>query len=224
MATERGLALIVGAGPGLGLAIAKAFGTAGHDLALVLREGDNPAPYRAALDRLPVASSFHACDAGHLPFLEKLLKEVQEADRPAGVLVYNPSRGTPGPPSALTPRDLLSDLGVNAAGALCAARSVAPAMRERGRGTILFTGGGSALHPKAAEASLGLGKGALRTLSFLLAEELEPEGIHVATVTIDGFVKAGTALDPDRIAQLYLQLHGEPRGSWRRELVVNGLE
>jgi len=220
MAEDRELALIVGAGPGLGLALAKAVGAAGFDLGLVLRVGDDQAPYRKALESLPVSCALHACEAGHLPFLEKVLKEIQAADRPAGILVYNASRGTPGTPTALTPRDLLSDFGVNAAGALCAVQAVLPGMRARGGGTILLTGGGSALHPKVGEASLSLGKGALRTLALLLAEELEPEGIHVATVTIDGFVKAGTALDPDRVAQCFLELHAEAPGAWRRELVL----
>lgn len=220
MAEARGRALIVGAGPGMGLALARAFGAAGFDLDLVLRPGDDPGPYRAALEGLPGACGLHPCDAGHLPFLETLLADLQGDGRPVEVLVYNASRATPGPPGALSPRDLLADLGVSVAGALCAVRAVLPGMRARGRGTVLLTGGGSALHPRAAEASLGLGKGALRTLALLLAEELEPEGIHAATVTLDGFVKAGTPLDPDRVARRYLDLHAEPRGTWRRELVL----
>ena len=99
-------------------------------------------------------------------------------------------------------------------------------MRAAGRGTLLFTGGGLALYPEygAGVSSLAAGKAGLRAFAFALAKELAPEGIHVATVTIAGTVKPGTAFDPDRIAEEYWALHAQPADSWSVERVFDGKE
>ena len=91
-------------------------------------------------------------------------------------------------------------------------------------GSILFTGGGLALYPEygANASSLTAGKSALRGLTYAMAKELEPEGIHVATVTIAGTVAEGTAFAPDTIAECYWALHQQPKAQWSTEIVFNG--
>jgi short-subunit dehydrogenase len=95
-------------------------------------------------------------------------------------------------------------------------------MREQGAGTLLFTGGGFAFEPMPAMASLGVGKAGIRNLAFSLFAELKDAGIHAATVTIGGLVKPGTAFDPAQIAEAYWTLHAQPKGSFERELVLQG--
>ena len=91
-------------------------------------------------------------------------------------------------------------------------------MREAGHGTILFTGGGFAHEPSAPYASLSSDKAALRNLTYSLAQELGGYGIHVATVTVYGFLQVGTHFDPQRIAETYVQLHRQPRGHFDIEV------
>jgi NAD(P)-dependent dehydrogenase (short-subunit alcohol dehydrogenase family) len=69
-------------------------------------------------------------------------------------------------------------------------------------------------------ASLAIGKAGIRSLALSLAKELAPEGIHVATVTICGFIQSGTAFAPDRLADRYLALHEQPRERWESEITV----
>ena len=64
-----------------------------------------------------------------------------------------------------------------------------------------------------------MGKASLRSLCFSLAAELEPAGIHVATITVAGFVQPGTYIDPDLIAEKYCELYSQPVGGWEREIV-----
>ena len=54
-----------------------------------------------------------------------------------------------------------------------------------------------------------------------LAKELEPVGIHVGMVTVNGFVKPGTALDPALIADAHRALFAQERSGWERELVLS---
>jgi short-subunit dehydrogenase len=91
-------------------------------------------------------------------------------------------------------------------------------MREQKKGTILFTGGGLALNPYPAYASLAIGKAAIRSLAFSLGGELEADNIQVATVTIFGMVKPDTHFDPDLIAEAYWTLHTQPAGERQREI------
>ena len=55
-----------------------------------------------------------------------------------------------------------------------------------------------------------------RNLSLLAVAFL---GIHVATVTVCGFVQPGTKFDPDKIAEVYQALHEQPRDKWEREVI-----
>jgi short-subunit dehydrogenase len=95
-------------------------------------------------------------------------------------------------------------------------------MKSEKRGTILLTGGGLALHPHPKYSSMAVGKAGIRNLAFSLAAELEPAGIHVATVTISGIVRPGTPFDPDKIAEVYWRLHVQSPGSFQTEIVFNG--
>jgi NAD(P)-dependent dehydrogenase (short-subunit alcohol dehydrogenase family) len=69
---------------------------------------------------------------------------------------------------------------------------------------------------------LSLGKAGVRALTALLAKSYEPAGIHVATVTVAGYVAPGTAFDPNGIAEHYWSLHSQPAGAWEREIVHTG--
>jgi NADP-dependent 3-hydroxy acid dehydrogenase YdfG len=138
---------------------------------------------------------------------------------PADVLLYNVSIGRQVRVPDLAPGDLLADLAAGAVGLQTAVRAVLPGMRERGAGTVLVTGGGSADRPVVSMATLGVQKAALRALVEVQSAALAPEGIHVATATIRGLVgEQERQVHPDRIASLYAELVAEtagPREQWR---------
>ena len=90
---------------------------------------------------------------------------------------------------------------------------------RRRRGVVVETFRAPAHEPAANYASLSLGKAALRNLTYSLAQELGGYGIHVATVTVYGFVQSGTHYDPARIAEAYLRLHRQAPGHFQTELV-----
>ena len=47
-------------------------------------------------------------------------------------------------------------------------------------------------------------------------------GIHVATVTVAGFVQPGGPLAPELIAERYWQLHTQAPGQWEHEIILRG--
>ena len=209
------LAVIVGYGPGLGAAIARAFGREGMAVALLARDGAKTAAAAAAMQRAGEApqAAGYAADAGDAASLDAALAAAAARFGAADALVYNAAAWRDGPVLALTPEQLVEDFRVCTVGALTAARAVAPAMRARGHGSIIFTGGGFALFPSAVAPALSIGKAGIRALALMLAAELAPSGVRVGTVTVMGVVAAGTRFDPDAIAQRYLDIHHGAAGA-----------
>ncbi len=216
MSTTSPLAVILGVGPLIGLSVARRFAREGFRTVLVGLDG---AFLEVQARQLPDSAAL-VCDLGEAGAVAHLFQRIHQDHGEVRVLVYNASAGARCAASALEPEQLGRDLRVNALAPLEAVRAALPSMRRAGQGTILFTGGGLALKPQAELASGSMGKAALRQLALCLAEELKPEGIHVATVTVAGFVQKDAAFNPDLIAESYWQLHEEPQERWRSEVVL----
>lgn len=211
------LTVIVGMGPGMGMALARRFGREGHRLGLLARRAD---ALQALVDQLKAEGldvHGHAVDAGDPAAVKKTLAHAEPE-----VLIFNASIFREATPSQLDPEELVTEFRAMAAGFLASVQAVLPGMKKRDRGTILLTGGGSALTPFASGASLSVGKAAQRSLLLSLAQELGGTGIHAATVTICGMIQEGTAFDPQKLAEQFWQLHAQPRGSFEVERVFKG--
>jgi NAD(P)-dependent dehydrogenase (short-subunit alcohol dehydrogenase family) len=103
-------------------------------------------------------------------------------------------------------------------------------MLPRAHGAILFTGATASVKGFAGSSAFAMGKFALRGLAQSAARELGPQGIHVAHFVIDGAVRSrstptldgqpDSTLDPDAIAQTYLDVLRQPRSAWSQEIEV----
>src|SRR5207244_2889659 len=125
----------------------------------------------------------------------------------------------------IDPEDFDNCWRANCAGAFHAAKHVLPPMVQAGAGTFIFTGATASLRGGARFACLAVGKFGLRALAQSMAREFGPKGVHVAHVVIDGQIDtprgrqlypgrdAETMLSPDAIADVYLQLHHQPKNA-----------
>jgi NAD(P)-dependent dehydrogenase (short-subunit alcohol dehydrogenase family) len=215
--------IIVGAGPGIGVGVARAFGATGFAVSLLARGQRNLDEATSALTETGADVAAFVADAAHPESLRVAIQAALARFGAADALLYNAVSFSQGLPTTVDPASLTRDFNVNVVGALVAAQAVLPSMRREGRGTLLFTGGGYALHPDPAFASLGIGKGALRTLVMLLARELEGSGIRVSTLTIMGLVKSGSAFDPEGIGRAFLELYQKPADAFPVEVQFRGL-
>ncbi len=202
-----GPCIIVGYGPGIGGAVARAFGREGMSLGLVARNAAKLDAAVAELEAAGHAAAAFPADAGDAASLSAALSAAQDRFGAADVLVYNAATWRSGPVLATAPAELDADFRICVTGALTAARAVAPAMQTRGHGSLLFTSGGFALHPNPIAPTLSIGKAGLRALVLMLAQELAPAGVRVGMVTVMGRVQPGTEFDPDSIAASFLALH-----------------
>jgi NAD(P)-dependent dehydrogenase (short-subunit alcohol dehydrogenase family) len=212
--------LIIGAGPGIGRSLGLAFAREGYDIALAARRVEHLQPHCHEINRLHQRQArAYAADAASEASLKALFERVSADGAAPGVVIFNAAHAHKGLPTTVPAQQWADDFRANVLGALVCAQLAAPAMRGRGRGTILFTGGGFAHEPSAPYASLSADKAALRSLTYSLAQELGVDGIHVATVTVYGMLQAGTRFDPKRIAEEYLRLHRQLRGNFEIEAV-----
>jgi short-subunit dehydrogenase len=216
----RPVCFIVGAGPGIGAALAEAFAGEGYDIALLARGPSKLRELCAELTRKTGRCvTAYAADAGDEISLKQGLDIARADFGDPQVLIYNAAATVLDAPTQVPVERLVEEFRVNVAGALVAAQQIAPAMVKARKGTILFTGGGFAYEPAMKYASLSLGKAALRSLTYTLAQELGTHGVHVATVTVHGFIQTGTRFDPQRIAQAYVWLHRQPKGHFDIEKI-----
>jgi short-subunit dehydrogenase len=213
------LGAIVGFGAGVSMGVAKAFAQEGYSLALIARDLGKLEANAQELRQAGYAVHTFAADAGQESSLVQAFAEIRQQLADPEVLIYNAAVATMQKPSELSGAKLVADFQVNILGGLVAAQQVIPAMQAQGKGTILFTGGGLALYPAADFVSLAIGKSGMRSLALCLAQELQPLGIHVGTVTICGTVEPNTHFDPDAIAQSYLTLHHQAPSEFETEII-----
>lgn len=203
--------VVVAAGPGLGRSVALRFAREGAAVGLVARSAGSTAALAAELRAAgATAVAAAAADVGDEQALRGALRTLAGEHGPPTVLVYNGSAFVQGSGLTLTTTDLRLALDVGVTGAMVAAQAVAPAMRSAGRGTVLLTGSVAADRASTSATAVGVAKAALRNLAGSLHKELEPDGVRVTTVTIDGVLQGPKALDPDAIAELYWRLHTQP--------------
>jgi NAD(P)-dependent dehydrogenase (short-subunit alcohol dehydrogenase family) len=216
-------ALIVGAGRGLSASLARLLAREGLKISLASRQPEKLAELCAETG----ARGF-ACDAVRLDDVERLFAEAQAAAGEADVVVYNASGRVRGPLIELDPAAVARAIEVTAFGAFLVGREAARRMLPHNRGAILFTGASASIKGYAQSAPFAMGKFALRGLAQSMARELAPQGIHVAHFVIDGGIaQPGRAapsnqpdalLDPDAIAQTYLNVLRQPRSAWSWEV------
>jgi short-subunit dehydrogenase len=213
--------LLVGAGPGLGMAIARRFATGGYRVTLVARNKDGLEDLAASLDDTGVPVDTIAADASDPGGLRARMTELYNAQDAPGVIIYNAVMGAPDKLLESSIEHLQTAYTVDVVSAIVLAQVAAPAMRSAGSGTIIVTGGGFADHPVPALATISLGKAALRSAATILGADLEADGIRVATLTIAGQIVAGTAFDPENIAMRYLEVV-QTGGPWQSEFRFTG--
>jgi len=208
------LCVVIGAGPGLGASIARRFVKEGFAIGLVGRDVKSLA---RAVETVPAEKGRVvglAADAADAESLASVISSLTSTIGDVEVLVYNAVSFVDGPASELDAERLTSDFRTSVIGALLATQAVVGAMRARKSGTIIMTGGGAAIYPGAAWASLSVTKSALRALAYALHEELKPNGIHVATVTIEGAIGSRPRFMPNVIADVYWELHSSAMSQW----------
>jgi NAD(P)-dependent dehydrogenase (short-subunit alcohol dehydrogenase family) len=216
-------ALIVGAGSGISASLARRLAALDVTVGLAARDTDK----LAALAAETRAASF-ATDASDPSAVAALFDEVDRRLGEPDIVVYNASARAHGPITEIDPAAVQKAIAITAFGGFLVTQQAAKRMSPRGRGAILLTGATASVKGFPLSSAFAMGKFALRALAQSAARELGPKGIHVAHFVIDGGVRSArrsdpadkpdSTLDPDGIAQTYIDVLRQPRSAWSLEV------
>jgi NADP-dependent 3-hydroxy acid dehydrogenase YdfG len=216
---NTGTAVIVGAGPGLGIALAREFANAGMPVAMLARDKARLEAYATELAATGGDARGYVADAADPDNLRAALHSAIAEQGVPEVLVYNVGILRRDSPIGGDDQDWVHVTAANVLGARVAASVVLPELRD-GRESLLFTGGGYALHPSKEFASLSVGKAALRAYVHVLHDQLAGTGVHAATVTITKGIGSEARFNAAALARAYLDLHNQPGPEWQPEIVI----
>jgi NADP-dependent 3-hydroxy acid dehydrogenase YdfG len=201
--------IIIGAGPNLGLAIARRFGREGFAVGLVSRTQSKLDDLASQLQADGITAAGAAADIRDPAALQAAIAALADRLGPVEVLEYSPlpAKEFMKPIRETTVDDLRGPLEFSVLGAVAAALAVAEPMVEAGSGSILFTTGGAAVKPYPERAGVGVSFAGEVAYARMLNEELADKGVHVGHTAIAGRIAPGEDHEPDDVAEVLWKHH-----------------
>lgn len=236
--------MVVGVGPGIGGAVAKRFLREGYDVVVCRR---NSKKLEEDIARISAALQREVGEEHQMPRLvgypldarveAEVIAIMERTERDIGVLevvVFNVGANVPDSILTETARKFRKVWEMACFSGFLVGREAAGRMLPRGHGTIIFTGATASLRGSNGFAAFGSAKAGLRSLAQSMARELQPQGLHVCHVIIDGPVDTPPTrqffgsllaskekeefLQPDEVAASFYHLHTQGKSSWTHEL------
>lgn len=232
----KGVCLVIGAGDGVGSAIARAFAREGHPVCITRRARNLEQLEAMAQSIRDTGGTAHAfgVDAREEGEMIALVDRIESEIGPLEVVVFNIGANVRFALTDTTARVFTKVWEMACFAGFLAGREAARVMTPRGAGSILFTGATASMRGREGFSAFASAKAGLRIMAQSAARELGPKGIHVAHVVVDGAIDgvftrsnrndveellAGDRiLKPDDIAANYVALHRQPRSAWTHEL------
>lgn len=229
-------ALIIGAGDAIGSAIARKFAARGFTICAARRNGDKLAPLVEEIEATGGKAHAFTCDARKEDQIEKLFADIENNVGELDVVVFNVGANVPMTILNTDSQKFFKIWEMACFAGFLSGREAARYMTQRGRGTILFTGATASVRGAAGFAAFASAKHGLRALAQSMARELGPQNIHVGHIVIDAAVDTAWiegmlpdyeerkaqdgVVNPDDLADLYVQMHEQPRSAWTFEMDV----
>lgn len=222
---SAGTAVIVGAGPGLGHALAQKLASEGFDLVLVTRDAAKNRDLATELAVHGCTVSTMSADATDETSVLKLFSDIESSLGIPALVVYSLQEFGPGRTVDISSSAFESAWRHNCLGAFLVGRSAARLMSMVNRGTLVFVGSTSSIIGRAGHLNLAVGKFGQRAIAQVLAREMWPLGVHVAHLMIDADIQELNGKRqphpqscPSEIAESVLSIHRQPRTAWSSEL------
>jgi NAD(P)-dependent dehydrogenase (short-subunit alcohol dehydrogenase family) len=240
MATKGGtggVALLVGAGDGIGAAVARRFAAGGYAVCMARRDPEKSRTLVREIAASGGVAQAVATDVRNEEAVQALFAKIEVELGPVEICLFNAGANVKSPLVETSARLFFKAWELACYGGFLTGREAARSMVPRGRGTILFTGATASVRGGSGFAAFAAAKFGLRAVAQSMARELAPKNIHVAHLIIDGAVDseaihrrltAGTGAMPDlapdsliqtsSVAEAYWALHNQSRDGWTHEL------
>lgn len=223
--TWTGLAIIAGAGEGLGRHLMTRFRAGGYQAVGLVRTMPDSKPDDLNLIRLDLTDAAETT---------AVVGDLMARHGAPGVVVHNTAELVIAPFGEMPAGAFESCWRNTALSAMNLAQAVLPDMAGAGNGAFLVSGATASIRGGARFAAFASAKFALRGLTQSLARAYQPQGVHVAHVLLDGIIDTPRSRDlhdmdpalmmkPDDIADAYWALAHQPRSTWTHEMDLRPL-
>ena len=217
---KKPLAIIVGAGEGLGKSLAILLANSGYQVVVLNRS-------MVAYDVENI--SMMQIDASNAQAVENKILEIIDNYSVPHVLIHNPAQLFIKPFLETTVEEFELAWRSMVLSAFNVFQAVLPGMTKQGKGTILVTGATGSLRGGSHFSAFASAKFGLRGLTQSVAREYQKQGIHIAHVILDGILdtpnsrklhslKPSDMMFTDEVAEAYLQLIQQKPSAWTHEL------
>ena len=222
MTTKRPLALIAGAGPGLGQSLTEVIANSGY-MAVGLRRSEQVKSEDSEFQL------WLRCDLSDPLAVRSVVQDVIAQYGTPQLVIHNPATLTIKPFLETSSENFEASWKSMVLSAINLAQSVMEPMVDAGGGTLIFSGATASIRGGRNFAAFSSAKFALRGLAQSLAREFQPDGIHVVHTVLDGLIDTTasrelhsadpeTMMKTEHIAAEYLRLSQQPRSVWTHEL------
>ncbi|MGE7305670.1 SDR family NAD(P)-dependent oxidoreductase [Priestia megaterium] len=200
--------VIVGAGPGLGMSIAKKFGKNGFRVALIARDEEKLNQLVIELEQLGIEAASFQADILNKDQISLAFTTIKEKYGFIDVVEYSPTPSIDTVTNALdvTEENALYQFQFNVLGAISSIREVLPDMLDKQSGALLFTTGGAAVNPVPMMSNVGIAVSGLRNYIFNLNSELKDKGIYAGHISIGIWMQPNSGVQ-DKIADIWYDMY-----------------
>jgi NADP-dependent 3-hydroxy acid dehydrogenase YdfG len=230
-ALEGQVAVVTGAGRGIGRAIAEGFAAEGAAVVLAARTAEDLDRVAKDVERTGARALTVPTDVTDDAAVERLVQRTVDAFGRLDLLVTAAGVASFGPVAESAPRDWDAMLAVNLRAMMVCCRAALGPMRARGGGTIINVASIAASRPIPGAAAYTATKAGVVGWSRVLAEELRGDGIRVGVLvagavdtplwdTISGGPDRARMLRPADVARAAVLIATLPPGATLEELTL----
>ncbi len=218
MSQTKPLAIVAGAGAGLGQSLLARF-----------QQGGMTAVGLGRTKPQETVGAFHQLDLSDPEAVAPVIANLISTHGPPQIVVHNTAELFIGPFAETTLDDYRRTWTSMVQPLIVLGQCVLQPMVRGGGGTLIVSGATASVRGGARFSAFASAKFALRGLTQSLAREYQPAGVHVAHVLLDGIIDTARSrerhsldpskmMNPDEIAEAYWQLAHQPRSTWTHEL------
>jgi NAD(P)-dependent dehydrogenase (short-subunit alcohol dehydrogenase family) len=223
---EAKVALITGAGRGIGRDIAQRMGREGYACGLIARTKSQLEETAELIRRAGGKAIVTPTDVSNRAQVVASVETVEREFGPISVLINNARAYLRKPFTEISEEDFDFQLKVNCYGPFFTTQAVVRRMAERGHGTIIFVLGSETRGGPAQYAAYNASKVAQRALAESCAYEFMHKGVHAIALDVYGAVglprvtegmpeeEPDHFVSTDAICNEIVHLINQPRNAW----------
>src|SRR5215469_2163836 len=223
---ERKVALVTGAGRGIGREIAQRMAREGYAVGLIARTKSQLEETAELIRGQGGKALVTPTDVGKRDQVLAAVAAVERELGPISVLINNAGAYLRKPFLEIAEEDFDFQLKVNTFGPFFCTQAVVGKMAERGGGTVIFVLGSETRGGPAQYSAYNASKLAQRAIAESVAYEFMHLGVHAASLDVDGAVDSPRVREampntdpshfvaPEAICNEIVHLINQPKSSW----------